>query len=68
MEHEHFEQVVYEGRSYSRNYKHTHLFDHEAHAHPHAWTGDSKSKTQHHVMTEDRVPVTQTVRTTVARR
>ena len=67
MEHEHYETVAYEARNYSRTYKHTHLFDHEAHAHAHAWEGVSKHKTQHFIMAEDRVPVVQTVRTTVAR-
>ena len=65
MQHEHYETVAYEGRNYSRNYKHTHLFDHEAHTHPRAWTGASKNKTQHNVMAKDGVPVVQTVRTTI---
>jgi len=67
MKHEHFETVTYDGRNYSRNYQHTHLFDHEAHAHPHAWEGVSKNRTQQTVMAQDGIPVVQTVRTTVAR-
>jgi len=61
MKHEHKETVSYDGgdenSSYTRTYKHKHLFDHAAHTHVGAWEGDSKNKTQHRNMLEDTVPV-----------
>ncbi|GAF96834.1 unnamed protein product, partial [marine sediment metagenome] len=45
-------------------YKHSHLLKHEAHSHAHAWTGSSSNLTQHHLWTEDIVPIV-SVRTTV---
>lgn len=60
MQHEHTETVAYEGRSYARSYKHTHLFDHEAHVHSHAWMGESRNLTAHYAMIASNVPVTKT--------
>ncbi|KKL14591.1 hypothetical protein LCGC14_2514110 [marine sediment metagenome] len=60
--HKHLDTVEYEEQTYSRSYEHNHLFDHKAHVHAHSWTGTSRNKTQHFVMSEDVTPVTEVTR------